>query len=267
MRRYLLSLLLFALPAPSLGAELLPERLVFPELVADPRNPQVSAAMARVRNGEHRMLAQANMGEHFALLGGEGWQFGVHAGVFSLWDMTTETDEMVNADFIVGLPYARRWGRLTASARLYHVSTHLGDEYVLSHPWVTRVNLSYEALDLRAAWDLGRGASVYGGGGYLYRRYPSDLKPGILQLGAQWERPEPLLRGLRPFAALDLQKRQDNGWWLTDVSVRAGLTLANEARPTRRLSVYAEYYHGHNPNGQWFRSRLESYGAGLQLSL
>lgn len=263
MRRYLLSLFLFALPAPSLGAELLPDRLLFKPLIADPRWPRFEASMMRVHNGEHKTLAGADFGGSFALIGDEKWQFGVQAGVFSIWDMSTETDEMVNADFVVGFPYARKWGRLTAAARLFHVSTHLGDEYVLSHPWVERVNLSYEAIDVRASWDFDGGFRAYGGGGYLYRRYPSDLKAGVLQLGGEWERPEALFRGLKPFAGLDLQKREDNKWSVTDVSVRVGLLAERRAR---RFSVFADYYRGHNPNGQWFRTRFEKMGLGAQLT-
>lgn len=261
MRRLLVSLFLWALPASALAAPL-PEKLLFQPLLADPRWPRFSVAMIKIHEGEHKMLAKMDMGESFPFFGNEDWQFGVHAGVFSLWDMSTETDEFVNADFLVGFPYTRRWGRLTTMLRLHHVSTHLGDEYMLSHPWVTRLNLSYEALDARASWDFDHGFRAYGGGGYLYRRYPSDLKPGVLQLGGEWRgRPAKIA----PFAGVDLQKREDNGWGLTDVSARTGLSFSKGTEQGRRFTVFAEYYRGHNPNGQWFRERFETLGLGCRL--
>lgn len=264
MRRYFLALFLFACPAPS-AAQPLPETLLFQPLLADPRWPRFSGTMLRVHEGEQSLLWSANFGESFTFFGDEISQFGLQAGVFSLWDLKTESDDMINVDFLIGFPYTRRFGRLTTMARLFHVSTHLGDEYLL-RTQVPRVNLSYEAVDVRGSWDFDGGWRAYGGGGYIYRRYPDDLKPGVLQLGGEWQSPRAYWRGAAPFAALDLQKRQDNGWGLTDVSARLGAAFSHRLLKSRRFLVYTEYYRGHNPNGQWFRRRYETMGAGVQLT-
>lgn len=245
----------------------MPERLLFRPLQADPRWPRFSGTMLRVHEGEQSLLWGANFGESLPFTGNEQWQFGLQAGVFSLWDIQTESDDMVNADFLVGFPYSRRFGRLTTMARVFHMSSHLGDEYMLKHPWVERLNLSYEALDARFSWDFDGGFRAYGGGGYLFRRYPSDLRPGVVQAGGEWERPFRAGRRVAPFAALDLQKRQDNGWGITDVSAKVGVASHHSKLKQRRYLIYAEYYRGHNPNGQWFRQRLESMGLGLQLTI
>lgn len=256
---------MLALPARTL-AEAFPEKLLFPPLMADPRWPRFSGTMTKIHKGEQSLLWGANFGESFPWAGNESWQIGAQMGVFSLWDVTTESDDMINADFLVGLPYTRRWGKTTAMFRLFHVSTHLGDEYVIHHPWVNRVNLSYEAIDVRASYDLDYGFRVYGGGGYLYRRYPDDLKPGVLQAGGEWQKSHPIRYGITPYAGVDLQKRQDNGWGTTDVSVRAGVYFNHARLKQRRFSVYADYYRGHNPNGQWFRQLYETSGLGCQFT-
>ena len=268
MRRFLVDLLLLCsllAPAFSARAAAFPDRLLFQPLLADPRWPRFSGTMQRNFRRDENLLWAANFGESFPLFGGDDSQFGLQMGVFSRWDVKTQSDDMVNADFLMGFPYSWRNGRFTTMFRIFHVSSHLGDEYMLSHPGVDRLNLSFEAADLRTSYDAGGGFRVYGGGGYLFRRYPTDLKPGTLQAGAEYARAEPVIFHLAPVAALDLQKRQDNGWGMTDVSVRAGFQVTHAALKSRRLLLLLEYYRGHDFNGQWFRRYLESCGAGVHV--
>jgi hypothetical protein len=75
-----------------------------------------------------------------------------------------------------------RRGRLSARFRVYHQSSHLGDEFILGNPGIDRVNLSFEAIDALVSWD-GRWWRVYSGPGYIMGAEP-DLDPGVLQWGA-----------------------------------------------------------------------------------
>lgn len=213
-----------------------------------------------------KVLWAANFGESFPLAGnrgGEDWQFGLQAAVFTIWDMTTESNDLINADFLVGFPYTWRNGRWVYMARLFHVSSHLGDEFVLANKNVERVNLSYEALDGKVSYDLARGARVYGGAGSMFRKYPPELKPLFAQLGVEWLGPLFARKVLRPLAGADLQKHQQNGWKATDASLRAGIQMQHREMGARRLQFVLEYYRGHDPNGQFFRETVESFGLGL----
>ena len=78
-------------------------------------------------------------------LPGEGrWELGFQAGVFSIFDMSSDSKDLINTDFWVGVPITARWGWFSTMMRVYHQSSHLGDEFLL-RGGVDRVNLSYEA--------------------------------------------------------------------------------------------------------------------------
>ncbi len=267
MVRLLLAFALLACAAPARAVEAFPKTLLFQPLLADPRWPSFSGAMQSYsRRPGSRVLWAANFGESFPFVGSrdsERWQFGMHAAVFTIWDVQTESQELINTDFIVGLPYSWRRGPWSGMLRLFHVSTHLGDEFVLANTAVPRVNLSYEALDLKLSRDFDRGLRAYGGAGSMIRKYPPEVKPLFFQLGGEWLGPL-FARGiLRPVAAADLQKKQNHGWPNTDVSLRAGVQMQNLLLRTRCLQLLVQYYRGHDPNGQFYHDSVEEIGLGL----
>src|SRR5256885_16100932 len=82
--------------------------------------------------------------------------------------------------------------------RVYHQSSHLGDEYMI-HAHAQRVDLSFEAAELLVARELAHWR-VYGGGEYMFTHSPADLKPGVLHAGLEYRQPGPLVRLRRPAA-------------------------------------------------------------------
>ena len=168
---------------------------------------------------------------------------------------------------MVGVPVSYRLGNFSAQLRIFHQSSHLGDEFLLRNPGVERINLSYEAVDVKASYEIGGWLRVYGGAGYLIRRDPSDLKPWLTQAGLEMRSPRAFLAGtVRPVAGVDLQQREQNNW-STDVSVRAGVQLEKLTIVDRKLQILLEYFNGHSPNGQFFREKIEYIGLGLHLYL
>ena len=105
------------------------------------------------------------------------------------------SNDLVNADYRFGLMTGYRTGRLSGSLRLYHQSSHLGDEFVLNSQ-VNRLNLSYEELDLKLSFDAASWLRLYGGWGLLVRRGeqlvsarpPVRLSPSARQRAALLER-------------------------------------------------------------------------------
>ncbi|MDD5301955.1 MAG: DUF1207 domain-containing protein [Elusimicrobia bacterium] len=265
--RIILSLSLLAFAPPASAAEAFPRTLIFQPLAADPRWPAFSGAMQHYyRRPQSTLLWAATFGESFPFVGsrdGERWQFGLQAAVFTIWDVQTQSEDMINADFLVGFPYSWRRGRWSGMFRLFHISSHLGDEFILSHKSVARVNLSYEALDAKLSYDFDHGLRAYGGAGSMIRKYPPEIKPLFFQLGGEWTGPLFARALLRPIAAADLQKHQQNGWEATGVSARAGVQLQNLMLRTRCLQLLLEYYRGHDPNGQFFQDTVEEVGLGL----
>jgi hypothetical protein len=248
---------------------LLPGGRLFKPLIADPRWPHFGAGYQRyVNDPQLRDVGAVSFGETFALyrnkLGPSWWEAGIQAGVFALFDLDAPSMDLINADYFVSTFLGYRWEWLSALMRVFHQSSHLGDEFLLRNRVQNRVNLSYEGVDVKLSVDLPWGFRVYGGGGYLFDVDPSDLRPGSAQWGVEFLSPWPAPdAGWRPVAAVDVQNREENDWH-SDVSVRAGLQF-DGVLLTRNLQILLEYFRGHSPNGQFFKEKVDYFGIGAHF--
>ncbi|MBD0316833.1 MAG: DUF1207 domain-containing protein, partial [Nitrospiraceae bacterium] len=93
---------------PEAQSDWLPRSLLFSPFHADPRWPQFGAAYRQFGHGLNlTSVFAANFGETFAIyrnrswFGGE-WEFGLQAGVFSIFDISSASIDLVNADYRVG---------------------------------------------------------------------------------------------------------------------------------------------------------------------
>ncbi len=248
----------------------MPHGLLFNPLHADLRWPRFSAAYRSFSTGLNVSEGFAgNFGETFsiyrnkALFGGE-WELGVQAGVFSLLDFGQQSIDLVNADYRVGVVSSYRANAWSGFVRLLHQSSHLGDEFILNNPQVTRINLSFEELDMKIAYDAASWLRVYGGGGVVLRRDPK-IGRGTTQWGVELTSPFTLLEGrVRPVAYGDFQANERANWSVSR-SLMAGLQLENARIGDRRLQLLFEYYFGPSPDGQFYTRMVEWYGIGLHF--
>jgi hypothetical protein len=256
------------------GGQVLPRSNLFEPLMADPRWPRFSAAYRYYTDDPDVDHAGAvSFGETFSLyrnsvLGGR-WEVGFQAAVFSVFDMNSDSLDLVNADYWVGIPLSYRIGDFSILGRLYHQSSHLGDEFLLREgiDRSRRINVSYEAAEALASYDIGEEFRVYGGFSYLFDQDPSDLKPWGTQAGLEYESSDTFANGqLRPVAGADLKFREESGWDM-DLSIRAGVQLESAFLNPRRIRLLAEYYNGSNPNGQFYSRKLEYVGFGVNVQL
>ena len=260
--------------APAGPPQPLPQGQLFAPLIADPKQPHFYAAWLWVTSPLlTSQVASVGLGEDIGLVRGprSHWQLSVAAGVFSQFNEETPSNDLINTDFVIGFPVTYRSAAFSARGRLYHQSSHLGDEFIL-HNNPTRINLSFEALELLGALDFGS-FRAYGGGEYLIRHEPSDLKPGLIHAGFEYRMPG---RGVRfgrsgdgrLIAALDAKSLQERAWQ-TGWSVRAGIEFPPNGTATepRRLSVQLQAYDGPAPYGQFYLDNVKSVGLGLHFSL
>ncbi len=269
--------------APPPGGEptafLAPARL-FEPLLADPRWPHFYASYLSYSKDAGNGLNNAGavgFGESIAFLrrgydDGSRLELGLQAGVFAAFDLDAESKDLVNADYFVGPLLAYRRGNLSLLGRLYHQSSHLGDEFLLRTN-TDRINLSYEVIDALVSYEFGpddfngyaNGLRIYGGGGYLINTDPEDIDPGLAQYGLEWRSPRTYFNNaMRPVAAADFQHRDETDWNL-DTSLRLGVQFEDPDAVSRRIQLLFEYYNGQSPNGQFFDERIEYFGLGLHF--
>jgi hypothetical protein len=229
---------------------LLPAGHLFKPLLADPRWAHFSASYRNYQNDnfDGKDIASVSFGEtiplyrsHFGQSNVQ-WETGLQAGVFSDFNLGTSSKDLVNTDFIASFYGSVRVGQFSAFGRLFHQSSHLGDEFLLrnTNDKFQRVNLSYEGADLKLSYELPLGMRLYGGGGGMFDREPSTLKPWLVQYGLEFRSPVRLdFAALRPVVAVDVKNFQENDWNM-DVSARAGFEFENLQVLGRKLQILAD---------------------------
>ena len=260
----------------------LPRGDVFCQLVGDPKALRSFASYLRESSDfdpDELDIGSVGIGDAFGLgrwngsKPGDGVQLSLSAAVFAQFDLGTESFDLLNADYLVGLPLTIRRGWFSTRLRLYHQSSHLGDEYLLREPpnRRDRENLSFESLEWILSADVGI-FRAYGGGEYLFNREPSDLERYVVHGGAELRpafRVIPLgtLGGFRLVAATDLKASQEHDW-KPSFSARLGLEYDRASGgdvPGRRWGFFGEFYNGPSPYGQFFREEVRHIGFGVHF--
>ncbi len=252
---------------PEPESKFLPRGLLFDPLHADPRWPHFGASYLWVSS---RREFASSFGESFAFYRNAApfhgqWELGMQAGVFGVFDTQRSSIDLINADYNVGLLASYRSDNVSGFIRIHHQSSHLGDEFLLNNPQVSRVNLSFEEVDLKVSYDFTNWLRIYGGVGTLIRADPKGLGRHTSQGGAEFKSPWTLLgEKIRPVAYADFQANARTNWRVGQ-SIRAGFQFENATIGDRKLQVLAEYYSGPSPNGQLYTQNVEWVGMGIHL--
>jgi hypothetical protein len=195
---------------------------------------------------------------------GEGLQIGLEGAVFAQFDLNSVSIDLLNADYLVGAPITARLGAVSTRLRVYHQSSHLGDELILGGNAPPRISLSYQAIDGLAALQYG-GWRVYGGGGYAFTAStPIYDKTGSAQAGFDFVGTRSWLLGMRLTGGVDV-KWLEAADWRSGTSVKLGTMVGRYSPDRRGLTFFLEYYDGFAPFGQFFVQDVKYYGATVQF--
>jgi hypothetical protein len=276
-------------PGPT-ASTFLPGNDVFRPLLADPREPRFSAAYRRLHfrgadlaaEGEGRTidLGLIGLGGTFGLWGlrqprgCDGLQLSVFGTIFSQFNLDAASADLLNTDYLVGPQVTLRRGRWSGRLRLYHQSSHLGDEFLLNfglEAGVRRQDLSFEAVDALASVE-GRWWRLYGGGGAVVDSGPDpDLTddPGFVWWGLELRGP-----GWRPWAWLGSTRFQpvfganfvsvQAVSWNVTTSLNGGLEWSSPGG-AHRIRLLLAYRRGNIPFSQFFEEKTENFGVELQF--
>ena len=260
----------------------LPRGDVFCPLLADPKGQRSFVSYLRETNDDgHLDIGSVGISDILGLLRfggsrpGDGFQISLAGSVFAQFNLDESSYDLINADYIIGLPITMRVGGFSARLRVYHQSSHLGDEFLLDedNPDFERENLSYESAEAIISLDR-RAFRIYGGGEYLLRRDPGDLDRSLLHGGVELRPGRRLVRfgsiaGVRFVAAGDVKVSEQQDW-KPAFSVRTGFEF-DRPRDTdpqgRRWGLLFEAYDGPSPYGQFFRRDVRHFGAGIHFTL
>jgi hypothetical protein len=244
----------------------------FKPLMAAPREPQFFSAYQHL-NAQGPLdsfnAALVGLGENFGLIQWRDretqntWEVGVTTGLVSLFKLNKKSSDLINSDFLGGLTASYGNSEVSYRGRLYHQSSHLGDEFLLKNQGLERINYSYEAFDLTGSRNWGPWRT-YVGGSYILRSKPTDIGKAAAQIGGEYQGFRPLWRGAYLKAAVNTELTQENDW-APSVSALLGVEFRKSRSNTRRFGLQLEAYDGYSPWGQFYNLRVRSYGSSMYI--
>ncbi len=252
---------------------------LFQPLVADPRLVSYTLGW---RSGDHvigNKTADVSLGDDFAIyrwidIWGHGdLQIGIEAGIWSVFNMDPKNvrdsgTELVNTDFYGGIPLTYARDRWSFRFRIYHISSHLGDEFLVNHPEYVapnavfpkkRVNPSLEAIDFTTSYQASEAIRLYAFPGVIVHSDKSfPWKPMYVQYGteARFLGSKFLKQKLYGtlFIALHWRNYQELHWDF-DGTYRAGYEFSKLQGIGRKVRFYVEYHHGYSLEGQFSKMK------------
>jgi hypothetical protein len=256
-----------------------PEDQIFCPLIADPKEARsfVSFLHGTFRSlddpsGEGTSIASVGVGDSFGLLRvggpspGEGFQIDVVGSIFAQFDLGAPSNDLINADYIIGFPLTFRRSGFSVRAKLYHQSSHLGDEYLLRDEEIVRENLSFESIEFLVSQEI-RPLRLYVGVEKIFRREPDELPDSLFHTGIELRSGR--ARKVQFVAGVDVKTTELHDW-SPAVSGRAGLEFGRpgpEDHPGRLIMLLFEWYEGPSPYGQFFQDDINYIGAGIHIGL
>ncbi len=193
------------------------------------------------------------------VLGGEGWQLDLEGAAFTRID-PEENSDVEAVDFRVGVMMTWRRGPWAWQGGYYHISSHVGDEFLIRNPGFVRYNYVRDSLLTSVSYDVTPDLRLYGEMGYSIGHQGGAL-PLEFQVGAEYTPVEPCgLRGA-PFIAGNFHTREDFGW-TSSINTLAGWQWRGD-QSQRALRIGGQFYSG--PSMQYsFLNRYERLvGVGL----
>jgi hypothetical protein len=257
---------------------------LFQPLIAAPR--QISYTIG-YRSGDRvcgNKAVDISLGDDFAVyrwldvMWNGDLQIGIDAGIWSVFNMDPSHPniaggtELVNTDFYVGVPLTYARDKWSFRLRGYHISSHLGDEFLVNHPGFVnvngpnkdnpnrvRVNPSFEAIDFATSYQVSEVLRIYAFPGVivqsdesfpwkpLYIEYGTEVRflgmkfykqklYGTIYIGLHW----------RNYQELD---------WNFDGTYRIGYEFSKLQGIGRKFRFYIEYHHGYSLEGQFSKDR------------
>ncbi|WP_164102189.1 DUF1207 domain-containing protein [Candidatus Laterigemmans baculatus] len=170
-----------------------------------------------------------------------------------------ENIDLTSVDYRAGVPLTMAWGAHRFKFGYYHLSAHIGDEFLLKNPTFERLNYVRDALVFGYSRYLTERLRVYGEASWAFYREISD--PWHLQFGVESAPTRPTgILGV-PFFAINGLLREEVDFGGT-VTMHAGWAW-REARVGRMLRTGLFVQAGKSHQAEFYDESERQIGVGL----
>ncbi len=284
--------------AASDGTGWLPGTRLFPSFIADPRRVAFSGgiryhddAFNRFRTrygtdsqvlGKNRTFGAVSLGSRLPIY---RWdvkkgelQFEIEGSVWALFAFKHasgwlgDASTLLNADYYFAFPTTYVYKNFAIQFRPWHLSSHLGDEFIILYPEIARRNVSNEGIDIYASYYIIPQVRIYGGIGCIYHSFKgAKFDPFYMEYGVEI-RPFGPIRIARafifqPFVTAHMRNTQNNRFAING-NYAIGIELAarrGDYRP--KMQLFFSFHHGPSLDGQFYHAKTSYYSLTLTFEL
>ncbi|MEX0679713.1 MAG: DUF1207 domain-containing protein [Pirellulales bacterium] len=186
-----------------------------------------------------------------------GWEIQFEAAALPrLWP-TKPSWPLVSCDYRVGVPLVYAYGPWQFKTGYYHISAHLGDEFMLLNPGWPRINYIRDSWMLALGYYYTEDLRLCAEVDYAFE-YDGGARPWEFQFGADYS---PAERGGAPFAAAYANLRQELDFGGFVVFQLGWQVRGGPAMHTFRVGV--EYVNGASTQYEFFNLFEQRVGFGI----
>jgi hypothetical protein len=244
---------------------LLPSGLAYRAYLAGPRESRMGSFWAYEKDQD--WMWDIALGGRAALLRygtgdgirPQGYELQIEGAGLPRLGMEDESDVQA-VDYRFGVPLVYAIGNYQTKIAYYHLSSHLGDEFMIKNPGFTRINYVRDEIVWGHGYFLTPQLRAYGEIGYAFNT-DGGAEPWELQFGLEHAPACPTgFRGA-PFAAANAQLREENSF-SGNLVIQAGWAWRGEGAG-HLLRTGFEYFNGKDEQYSFVNEDLQKLGVGL----
>jgi hypothetical protein len=188
----------------------------------------------------------------------DGWELDLEGAAFPRLDLEHDMD-VAAVDFRAGMPLTFGCGPWQAKFAYYHLSSHLGDEYMIRNPGAVRINYVRDSLVLGASWYPTDALRLYAEAAWAFRT-DGGAQPWEFQFGIDLSPTTGKGGRGAPFVALNGLLRQDFDFGGHFVAQTGWQWRGNSGH---LLRTGVQYFAGKSDQYEFFNKYEEQIGLGV----
>jgi hypothetical protein len=203
------------------------------------------------------------------------WQFsedisfdiGIEGSVFTQFEWTRRTGEfkrfIISTDYLVGLPFVLKVKSWAIRLRIYHLSAHMAEDYIINNNIDRRAytNNKYEQVDVTTSY-LMKNFRFYMGVGVTFRAV-RDRKPMVFTGGMDYLLPLNQQKSIHFFSGLYLDSRQEFEF---SPAMNLGVGVQFGKADRRPVKLLATYFRGPLPYSVFHGKQVQWLGISLYVN-
>ncbi len=253
-------------PSNAWDWQVLPEGLIYHSYWAGVHEPRLGGVLQHISSGDS--FIDGTVGGRAGILRygsanaifPQGWQLDIEAATMLRLTLD-EIRDFETADYRIGIPLTYGIDNWQFKFEVYHLSSHLGDEYAIAHPGSLddRINYVRDEVVLGASYYPVPVCRLYSEVGYAFNT-DGGSEPWEFQFGTELSRPGPTGTRGTPFLAINGHLREDVDFG-GDVSTQLGWLWRGNSGQVLRTGVH--YFNGKSSQYQTFDHYEQQFGVGL----